>query len=173
MSPPHDRPTCQSHREQRWEKPLRARSRFAGESRILTRLTSTRARPDRTAGNATSADIYLAPAHTPMASAASTSAAVAAVASRLLTRRPTHLLRRLPRAPPAVLSARPSSSSSSFGAAPLRRPLGHRARMGHTSAAASAVPALGLTKPNVVEPPQVRVPFFLCVRESWIETLAW
>ncbi|XBI49399.1 hypothetical protein VPH35_112967 [Triticum aestivum] len=86
-----------------------------------------------------------------MASAASTSAAVA-VASRLLLRRAPHLLRRLPRAPP---SARPSSSSSFGAAAALRRPLGHRARMGHTSAAASAVPALGLTKANAVELPQV------------------
>ncbi|XP_044951378.1 leucine aminopeptidase 2, chloroplastic [Hordeum vulgare subsp. vulgare] len=95
-----------------------------------------------------------------MASAASTSAtaAVAAAASRLLLRRAPHLLRRLPRAAP---SARPYCSSSSFGAAaaaPLRRPFGHRARMGHTSASASAsaaVPALGLTKANAVELPQV------------------
>ncbi|XP_047083057.1 leucine aminopeptidase 2, chloroplastic [Lolium rigidum] len=89
-----------------------------------------------------------------MASAASTSASTAvAAASRLLLRRAPHLLRRLPRAPPAALSSR---TSSSFGAAALRRPLGHRARMGHTSAAASSsVPALGLTKANAVELPQV------------------
>ena len=91
-----------------------------------------------------------------MATAASTSAAV--LASRLLRRSP-RLLRRLSlsRAPPAALS------SSSRSLAPLaRQPIGHRARMGHTAAAAAAAgPALGLTKPNAVEPPQVCV--FVCV----------
>jgi leucyl aminopeptidase len=94
-----------------------------------------------------------------MASAASTSATAAvAVASRLLLRRPQHLLRRFAHVPSAAVSSRASksSSSSSFGAAALRRPPGHRARMGHTSAsAASSVPALGLTKANAVELPQV------------------
>ena len=86
-----------------------------------------------------------------MATAASTSAVLA---SRLLRRSPC-LLRRLSlsRALPAALS------SSSRSLAPLaRHPLGRRSRMGHTAAAAAAAgPALGLTKPNAVEPPQVCV----------------
>jgi leucyl aminopeptidase len=88
-----------------------------------------------------------------MATAASTTPA-AVLASRLLLRRSPRLLRRLSvsRAPPAALA-----SSSGRPLPPLaRHSLGHRARMGHTAAAA-AEPALGLTKPNAIEPPQVRV----------------
>lgn len=91
-----------------------------------------------------------------MATAASTTPA-AVLASRLLLRRSPRLLRRLSvsRAPPAALA-----SSSGRPLPPLaRHSLGHRARMGHTAAAAAAAaePALGLTKPNAIEPPQVRV----------------
>ncbi|XP_062221713.1 leucine aminopeptidase 2, chloroplastic [Phragmites australis] len=88
-----------------------------------------------------------------MATAASTSAA-AVLASRLFRRSP-RLLRRLSLscAPPAALSARPSSSRCP--ALLGRPPPGHRARMGHTAAATAAAPALGLTKPNAVEPPQI------------------
>ena len=90
-----------------------------------------------------------------MATAASTTSA-AVLASRLLRRSP-RLLRRLSvsRAPPAALA-----SSSGRPLPPLaRHSLGHRARMGHTAAAAAAAsePALGLTKPNAIEPPQVCV----------------
>ncbi|KAL6911978.1 hypothetical protein ACP4OV_000783 [Aristida adscensionis] len=89
-----------------------------------------------------------------MATAASTSSAVAVAAAARLLRRSPRLPRRLglPRAPvPAALSARPPPSPR----APA--PFGPRARMGHTAAAAAAAagPALGLTKPNAVEPPQV------------------
>jgi leucyl aminopeptidase len=91
-----------------------------------------------------------------MATAASTTSA-AVLASRLLLRCSPRLLRRLSvsRAPHAALA-----SSSGRGLPPLvRHSLGHRARMGHTAAAAAvaAEPALGLTKPNAIEPPQVCV----------------
>lgn len=110
-----------------------------------------------------------------MATAASTSAAAVAAASRLLVRRaPPRLLRRLPRA--ALAASRPSPpSSSSYGAVAValgRQPLGHRARMGHTAAAAAAGPALGLTKPNAVEPPQVRVRDGVRVQFQ-VQSLAW
>jgi hypothetical protein len=56
---------------------------------------------------------------------------------------------------------------------PDHHPLGHRTRMGHTVAAAAAAAelALGFTKPNAVEPPQVcllhRGPRIRC-SSSWL-----
>jgi leucyl aminopeptidase len=84
--------------------------------------------------------------------AASTTTSAAVLASRLLRRLPRRLS--VSRAPPAALA---SSSSSRRLPSFARHPLGHRTRMGHTAAAAAAAaePALGLTKPNAVEPPQV------------------
>jgi leucyl aminopeptidase len=86
--------------------------------------------------------------------AASTTTSAAVLAFRLLRRLPRRLS--VSRAPPAALASSSSSSSRRLPSL-ARHPLGHRTRMGHTAAAAAAAaePALGLTKPNAVEPPQV------------------
>lgn len=115
-------------------------------------------------------DIYLASAAS-MATAASTAAA-AVLASRFLRRSP-RLLRRLglsPRATPAALSACPLSFRCPVPLGPQQ--LGHRARMGHSTAAAAgpAAPALGLTKPNAVEPPQVWILARVSVSSALLES---
>jgi hypothetical protein len=126
----------------------RAQSGFTVPSYLLTHTGSRVSRSDGWGRNR--GDIYLAFAAS-MATAASTSAA-AVLASRFLRRSP-RLLRCL------GLSSRASPAApSSFRCPALlvgTQQLGRRARMGHSTAAAAAAPALGLTKPNAVELPQV------------------
>jgi hypothetical protein len=123
---------------------------FTVPSYLLTHTRSCASRSDGWGRNR--GDIYLAFAAS-MATAAPYSAA-AVLASRFLRRSP-HLLRRLG----LGLSSRPPSAAPPSFRCPEplvgTQQLGHRARMGHSTAAAAAAPALGLTKPSAVEPPQV------------------